>query len=303
MSVPPPPACVELSFRPSAEALPLVNDFVEAFCGHASVDPAWASKLVIAARELLENAVKFSKDGVSEVRVEISRAPGGAGTSIRTKNRSGRDDIAVLERTIDEIAAAPDPFAHYVALMHRSVARGAGSGLGLGRIRAETDLSLRAEIVDDVVTVYAEAKGGLEEGAGMDLQVAAIVVDKLKVQASIEAGTLVVHFAGSADMRTMSALASFVAQVHPEARRLGKPEVVVDLRKLEFMSSSCFKVVITWITQILALPPAERYKLRFLASRLKMWQERSLAALQAFAPDQIVVEVLDGEPPSSRSRA
>ncbi len=78
--------------------------------------------------------------------------------SISTKNKSDPKHLAALTATIDEIAAAPDAGVHYQVLMRRSAKRTDGSGLGLGRIHAETDMTLSYQIDEDHVHLCAEAR-------------------------------------------------------------------------------------------------------------------------------------------------
>ena len=50
------------------------------------------------------------------------------------------------------------------------------------------------------------------------------------------------------------------------------------------MNSSCLKTLVTWLNNVRQRPPSAQYLVRFLQDRTAYWQERSLAALKAFAP-------------------
>lgn len=95
---------------------------------------------------------------------------------------------------------------------------------------------------------------------------------------------------GSAETETMAALNRLLEALHTHVVGAGIREVTVDLRELEFMNSSYFKVFVSWVGRVEELPPEGQYKLRFLADRKKHWQERSLGALVCFATHLIRVE-------------
>jgi anti-anti-sigma factor len=98
-----------------------------------------------------------------------------------------------------------------------------------------------------------------------------------------------VSLSGHADVGAKGALDGFVAEVDREASS-GVTEVVVDLRSLAFMNSSCLKTLVTWLNNVRQRPASAQYLVRFLQDRTAYWQERSLAALKAFAPAIVQVE-------------
>ena len=86
-------------------------------------------------------------------------------------------------------------------------------------------------------------------------------------------------------------LDGFVADVDKEARAADwVAEVVVDMRSLDFMNSSCLKTIVTWLNNVRQRPASEQYPIRFVRDRNAYWQERSLDALKAFAPGIVTVE-------------
>ena len=95
---------------------------------------------------------------------------------------------------------------------------------------------------------------------------------------------------GSADYAALDALEMLLDRIHAEADRLGVTETVVDLRQLEFMSSSCFKSFVSWIIEIQEMERDRQYKLRFVSNpKMHHWQKRSLHALRCFAVELITV--------------
>jgi hypothetical protein len=96
---------------------------------------------------------------------------------------------------------------------------------------------------------------------------------------------------GCADALVLQALTSAVGAAHEQASRLHAQKVVLDLRGLEFMNSSCFKVLVSWLNEVRQLPAADRYTVRILSASARHWQRRSLSALTAFAEGLVEVEV------------
>jgi hypothetical protein len=105
-----------------------------------------------------------------------------------------------------------------------------------------------------------------------------------------EEARLRVSLSGHADVGAKGALDGFVAEVDREASNGPVTEVVVDLRRLAFMNSSCLKTLVTWLNNVRQRPASAQYLVRFLQDRTAYWQERSLAALKAFAPAIVQVE-------------
>jgi hypothetical protein len=95
---------------------------------------------------------------------------------------------------------------------------------------------------------------------------------------------------GTADTSAAEAVAAFLDEVHAEARKIGAREVSIDLRKLEFMSSACFKSMIAWLAHLETEP--EPYAVRLRSDPTKHWQARSLAAIVALAGGLVRVDPL-----------
>ncbi len=112
---------------------------------------------------------------------------------------------------------------------------------------------------------------------------------ELDAQVTRREDVLNVHLAGTADLRVTDAIGSILTTVHAKALELGVHKVVVDLRALEFMNSSCFKSFVKWITDVQELP-SPQYRIRFLSNPAILWQRRSLHALSCFAADLITID-------------
>ena len=152
------PAHIELSFSPSLHLVSIVRRFVSDFCMQILADAEVASQVGLATHELLENSARYSLDRRSTIRVEVEVDQNEAVVTVETKNSAGSEHLTALRSLVDEISSAPDAFLHYQALMARSMKRTDGSGLGLGRIRAESDMALAYVFDDNVVTLRARAR-------------------------------------------------------------------------------------------------------------------------------------------------
>jgi hypothetical protein len=116
-------------------------------------------------------------------------------------------------------------------------------------------------------------------------------LDFSAVVAAAGARALTVTLTGNADLNVKFDLERFMIAVHEEARRIGAAEVVVDVRGLEFMNSSCFKSLVRWISSVQALAARHQYRITFVASPEMYWQRRSLGALAGLATEIVSVSV------------
>ena len=118
-----------------------------------------------------------------------------------------------------------------------------------------------------------------------------IQVTELRASTTANSGGLTVAIDGTADLRAEEQLGGFLEAVDRCARDRKTAEVIVDLRKLEFMNSSCFKAFVSWIGRLQELDPKEQYKIRFVSDQRMLWQRRSLHALCCFAADLITIDM------------
>lgn len=120
--------------------------------------------------------------------------------------------------------------------------------------------------------------------------VAPIEDTEFAAHSELDGARLRLHLWGNADMRAKDPLDRFLLAVDDRALANAAEEVVVDLRELVFMNSSCLKAVVTWLGRIQDRGVSHRYRVRFLREPAAHWQVRSLNALEAFAPEIVRVE-------------
>lgn len=146
----------ELRFAPTVALVSTVRRFVSEFYSQQLADPELAHNLGMATHEMLENASAYSRDGRSQVTIALRHVGAEVDISIQTKNNATPERLALVREALDALCSAPDPNVHYMVLMRRAAKRrDGGSGLGLGRIRAEADLALKYAIEGDTLTLTA----------------------------------------------------------------------------------------------------------------------------------------------------
>jgi hypothetical protein len=157
-----PPASVsyiQLHFRPNIELISSARQFVADFYDQVVGDPAVLSRILLATHELLENAVKYAVDGLTQIRIDVIEgdAVSPRRVTIRTSNRAAPGNCVILRETIDLASSAVDPFQHYREVMLKNARRKGGSGLGLARIRAEAEMTIHYVIEGDEVSIVLDA--------------------------------------------------------------------------------------------------------------------------------------------------
>ncbi|MCA9619584.1 MAG: ATP-binding protein [Myxococcales bacterium] len=148
-------AYFELSFEPNVQLINVVRRFVSDFYDEILGDPDVVSRVALATHEMLENAVRYSTDGATRVRLDVAPDEGRSVLTITMQNQAAPQNREALARLFDEMRNASDPMDHYCAVMRRNAKRTDGSGLGLARIRAEAEMSLDYELSGDLVTLIA----------------------------------------------------------------------------------------------------------------------------------------------------
>jgi two-component sensor histidine kinase len=152
-------ARLEIEFAPQLGLVTQVRQFVSTFYLQCLGDPEASSRIAVAAHELLENAVKYASHRLARIRIVVERGEDGARTvTIETQNHATPDNLRAASEALDELATSTDAMTCYLKLLDRSAKRAVGSGLGLGRVRAEADMTLSYQIQHDELTVRAHAR-------------------------------------------------------------------------------------------------------------------------------------------------
>jgi anti-anti-sigma factor len=95
---------------------------------------------------------------------------------------------------------------------------------------------------------------------------------------------------GNADTQATEPLNDLLSKLHDEVVRVGIKSVVVDMRALEFMNSSCLKAFVTWVSILQDSAASQQYKVTLRSNPELRWQRRSLNALARIATALVTVE-------------
>ena len=122
----------------------------------------------------------------------------------------------------------------------------------------------------------------------MSARVGGFVVEKLSAEAVLEGGAVHARLAGTATQRDVAPFEGLFARIHEACVGSDVGEVVVDLRDVEYMNSSHFKTLVSWVGRVGALE--RRVAVRMLSNEKYHWQKRSLHALRQLAAEFVSVE-------------
>lgn len=139
---------VAIQFAPTSGCLGSIVSVVTDFCRNVVDDPGIKFAFQLAAYELTENLVKYSTGGLSSLRIEVASSVRGPEIVLTTANEAPADRIADAATRLQAIEQAEDPIAHFDQLVTESLSTPTESRLGLGRLRAEGELTLSHDVKD-----------------------------------------------------------------------------------------------------------------------------------------------------------
>jgi anti-sigma regulatory factor (Ser/Thr protein kinase) len=149
---------IELAFSPEEDKITLVRRFVEQFSEKIIGDEDAAARIAMTAHELLENAAKYSTDGVARLSIHVEHRATSDQVQVILINHGRPEAIKELQAIFDEMSKFTSSFAFYQSLMTRTGKHRRGSGLGLGRIMVEGEMRLRLELRNNEVVIRAETE-------------------------------------------------------------------------------------------------------------------------------------------------
>jgi hypothetical protein len=137
---------MEIYLKPSVRFVSLARRFVYDVYTDILKDADLAWRLGMATHELLENAVKYGEDGGMTLRVTTETIQGKDALVLTVSNVASQENARILREAFAEMATFEKPSDYYDMLMTRASTRDEGSGLGLGRICTEANMSLSCQI-------------------------------------------------------------------------------------------------------------------------------------------------------------
>ena len=147
----------ELCFRPTIATISDARRFVTTLYEPLLGDADAASRVALTTHELLENSLKYSLDGQTVVRIEISRHERPSTVMVETRNRISPDRKAALDVMFEEMHRFGSASEYYQFAIQRTRNMRHGSGLGLARIWAEGEMKVSRSYGTDEVRITAVA--------------------------------------------------------------------------------------------------------------------------------------------------
>jgi len=147
------PVLLFLRMAPAWAFVDEVRHFVESFCATASLGDDREAQIALATHELVQNAVAHAVTPTIELRLEVDGDRDRVAIEVSNVCAGGE-----AERLRGRVTAllAHEPLAAYVQAM-RADPRAPG-GLGLARLRYESQLEIEVHVEGERVTVRASGR-------------------------------------------------------------------------------------------------------------------------------------------------
>ncbi len=121
-----------------------------------------------------------------------------------------------------------------------------------------------------------------------ELDIVATEPDRLEARGYEGAEMIVVQLSGVAETPDRPQLSLLLKKVHSEAMLRKVKLVSIEIGRLTFMNSNCFKDFVAWISLVQDLEL--QYKVRFKTNPAIRWQKGSLHTLMSFGHDIVSFE-------------
>lgn len=95
---------------------------------------------------------------------------------------------------------------------------------------------------------------------------------------------------GCAESDSLETLNHALIALHEDAIHTPTRTSIVDVRALEFATSSALRLLVTWLQRVQALDGHQRYQVVFRSNPKHSWQRRSLGTLAVFAAGIVQIE-------------
>jgi hypothetical protein len=148
-------AYFELQIQPVWEVIDPTREFLLSFFSAALDSHEIAHKVCVAVHELLENAVKYSREDWIAIRAIVDHDL--KQLNIAVENPAMPEHIPVLQAEVRAAQQARDPMAFLMQKIAESCSRQDGkSCVGLARVRCEAEMWLDCVVKDGVVCLVAK---------------------------------------------------------------------------------------------------------------------------------------------------
>jgi len=144
---------IRVEFAPCCGCLGSIVALVTDFCRNVIDDPDVIFAFRMAAFELTENIVKYCSGDRASLEISVDNAAGGSELVLTTVNDASADRLLDVSERLTATELAEDPVAHFDALVRDTLNSPNESRLGIGRLRAEADLSISHYVDGDQITI------------------------------------------------------------------------------------------------------------------------------------------------------
>ena len=105
---------------------------------------------------------------------------------------------------------------------------------------------------------------------------------ELSLTTEVSGDSLVATMAGDGDATSMDTLSAYLKNVDRQAIDNNVKSVVLDFQELEFMNTSCFRLLVSWIAGVGRSKDSD-YHVTFRGNPSLCWQRRGIDALRSLA--------------------
>ena len=144
---------MEVEFPPDWRVLRDLRTFVGKLVTSVIESDDLAARVSMVVTELAENAVKYSVENASVVRLSVE--PTANGIRCETENRASAKNIKELEQTLTAVNEG-DPLEAYANALIAVNESDTSSRIGLARIRHEGQMAVRCVVDQQKVRIIAE---------------------------------------------------------------------------------------------------------------------------------------------------
>jgi hypothetical protein len=123
---------------------------------------------------------------------------------------------------------------------------------------------------------------------------------RMTITPHLEGHALGIEISGICDAVAVQGLGAFLAGAATEVERLDLEKVIIDVRAVSLLSSSCIKQLITFLRPVKA--GQLRCRVQFLVDAETPWQRRSMGALVRMCPAAVSLRSADGAGPAGPGR-
>ncbi|NOY09343.1 MAG: hypothetical protein GXP33_10945 [Spirochaetes bacterium] len=142
---------IELVFGPRWKYISCVRSFVQNFLAISLTDLSKVDKIAMAASELLENAVKYSREERIKINIMVSKEL--KRVDVYVENKTSAESIEILKKEYEKIMEGTALEAYIKKMREAGLRNDGKSQLGIARIRYETGGRLMLETEDNTVKI------------------------------------------------------------------------------------------------------------------------------------------------------